>query len=164
MVTIMSPGLCLQHRCPITAIITRFRGPTWGPPGADPGGHHVGPMNLAIWVIGQNSGGSQSTGFFIIARFCVPTVMMHGSDITWVINHFFQMAIYWLFNSLFKLPTKKTQVLHYLPFLNVIYRSLLDSPHKGPVIQTVFPCHHIHDMIKGSCGGHPVHHQHQPAC
>ena len=34
-----------------TTLIARFMGPTWGPQGDrhDPGGPHVGPMNLVIW-------------------------------------------------------------------------------------------------------------------
>ena len=57
-------------------------------------------------------------------------------------SFFFKWQIYWLFNSLLKLPTKKKQVLHCVPFLNGIYQSLLDSPHKRPVIWTEFPCHY----------------------
>ena len=29
------------------SLIARFMGPIWGR--QDPGGHHIGPMNLAIW-------------------------------------------------------------------------------------------------------------------
>ena len=36
----------------LAPLIARFMGAAWGPSGAwqDPGGPHVGPMNLAIWV------------------------------------------------------------------------------------------------------------------
>ena len=36
----------------ITTLIARFMGPIWGPTWGrqDPGGPHVGPMNVAIWV------------------------------------------------------------------------------------------------------------------
>ena len=32
---------------------------------------------------------------------------------------------------------------HYWPFLRGIHQSLVDSPHKGPVIRKAFPCHNV---------------------
>ena len=49
----VKPGIeILQHKEPL---IARFMGPTWGPIWGrqDPGGPHIGPMNLAIWGSNQ---------------------------------------------------------------------------------------------------------------
>ena len=51
---------------------------------------------------------------------------------------------YWqldcLFNTLFRLTTKSIKILHYRPFARGKLLWLVDSLHKGPVMQTVFPC------------------------
>ena len=44
----MISSLATRWKCQSLTLITRFMGPIWGQ--QDPGGPHVGPMNLAIWV------------------------------------------------------------------------------------------------------------------
>ena len=57
-----------------------------------------------------------------------------------------------LFNSLFRLTTEEHQSFslwtsHYWPFVRGIHQSLVDSPHKGPVMQKVFPIHDISNEV-----------------
>ena len=47
---------------------------------------------------------------------------------------------------------------YYWPFMRVIHQSLVDSPHKGPVMQKAFPCHDV-IMVARSClhsNGHEI--------
>ena len=46
-------------------------------------------------------------------------------------------------NSLFRLAKKQILVLHYWPFVRGIHQSLVDSPHKGPVMWKGFLYHDV---------------------
>ena len=57
-----------------------------------------------------------------------------------------------MFNSLLKVTAYKTWKLQitdplYWPFVRGIHQSLVDSHHKGPVMEKAFPCHDIIMLI-----------------
>ena len=64
-----------------------------------------------------------------------------------VISYEHHGSIKSLVTALFVQQLVKTNIkgninaLHYWPFVGGIHRWLVDSPHKGPVIRKVFPCH-----------------------
>ena len=43
---------------------------------------------------------------------------------------------------------KKSKAQHYWPFVRGIHQSLVDSPHKGLVMQILFPCHDVLCKVK----------------
>ena len=68
----------------------------------------------------------------------------HWSDITWESWCFNCMAkLSCLSNSLFSLTIMKTSNHALLVFVRGIHWSPVDSPHKGPVIPKMFPCHDV---------------------
>ena len=65
--------------------------------------------------------------------------LWHYSDVTWVSWRLESMTVH-LVNS-FRLSKKRnSKALHYWPFVRGIHWGPVDSPHKGPVMQGVFPC------------------------
>ena len=69
------------------------------------------------------------------------TMMSHGRHV--VSSH---QSFDCLFNSLIGPTSKKHQSPHYWPFLSVIHRWLVNSPHKGPVTLKKLP---FNDVIMG---------------
>ena len=51
-----------------------------------------------------------------------------------------------LFNRLFRLA-KNPKTMHYWPTVSTIPWWPLNSPHKGPVVRTSFPCHNIITLL-----------------
>ena len=72
-------------------------------------------------------------------------ITVSSNDRHGVANH---RSIECLFNSLFRLTTKKHQSSHYCPFVRGIHRWPVDSPHKGPVTPKMFPFGDIIICIK----------------
>ena len=92
------------------------------------------------------------------------TAQVRDHDITWAAWH-----LRWLAHQLFahqlgqvNNKEKKIKVLHCCPFVRGIHRWPVDSPHKWPVIQKVFPCHVI-VMMRRAEAGHPHHPHHPPS-
>ena len=60
--TLMAKTLRNNHGCPDSKVHGTNIGPIWGH--QDPGGPHVGPMNLAIWVVLKGRQHKQTTVYF----------------------------------------------------------------------------------------------------
>ena len=108
-----------QH-CPDGKDHAANMGPIWGQ--QDPGGPHVGAMNLTIWV-------------------WIPYKYSQYGDFTWVQSSVKSPATR-LFQQLV-LANNIKKSLHCWLFCKGVHRSAGDSPHKGPVIRKGFPCHEI---------------------
>ena len=133
-----------------TALIARFMGPRWGPPGVDR--TQVGPM-LAPWILlygcpitGVNWPGILSCYCYVALHnccrrhtdcsgtFCTLQRRHNGGD--GVSNHQTHDC---LLNRLFKCRSKKHQSSASLAFAWRIHRWSVNSPHKWPVTRKMFP-------------------------
>ena len=65
----------------------------------------------------------------------------HCRDVTWPSWHLNQWSLNCLFNSWFRLTSTKTSKLHITGVFEG--QCLVHCPHKGPVMQKVFPCHNF---------------------
>ena len=66
------------------------------------------------------------------------------THITWASQCLKSLATHLLFNSLFKLTTKKTPKIYFAGSLLALCEGKpMDSPHKGPVMKKAFPCQDI---------------------
>ena len=65
-----------HHTFPDSKVYVANIGPTWG--GQDPGGPHVGPMNLAIWVDTQICDINFYTYHWIMMIGCQSSSSVHG--------------------------------------------------------------------------------------
>ena len=69
------------------------------------------------------------------------------NDITWASCHLKSLAIWQVVQQLVPANNKETRealkILHYWLFVRGIHQSLVDSPHKGPIMQKAFPCHDV---------------------
>ena len=64
---------------------------------------------------------------------------LNGSDVTWASWLLKSLATKMFFQQLVQAYGKENVEGHYWPFVRGIHQSLVDSPHKGPVIQKALP-------------------------
>ena len=76
----------------------------------------------------------------ILESYMVP---LHSSNVTWMSWHLKSLATQLFVQQLFQLNNKgNLKALHYWPFEWWIHQWLVDSPHKGPVMQKALPYQH----------------------
>ena len=63
---------------------------------------------------------------------------IHHSDVAWAAWYLKSLATRLFVQQLYQ---ANNIAQHYWSFVRGIHQQLVDSPHKGPVMQTAFPCH-----------------------
>ena len=76
---------------------------------------------------------------FLLLQLPTVTSLYHGSDVTWALRRLRSRSFDWMFKS----NKGNVRAPHYWPFVMGIHSWLMDSPHKGPVMLSAFPCHDI---------------------